>query len=127
MILISRGVHVFARPVPAFAWFDQFNSQSSRWRWCSSRPPAPTLPRTSARRNHITAGRSGASRRWTACKIYDLHLVSQTWQRDAREEHRLQVFWRPARARTIPSFCTLVITPAAGNGNNKSNTKAEAS
>jgi PhoPQ-activated pathogenicity-related protein len=51
------------------------------------------------------------------CTIYDLHLVSQTWQ-GMNWEHRLQIF-RPDRL-TYPRFCTLYNT--GGNGS-ESNTR----
>jgi PhoPQ-activated pathogenicity-related protein len=51
------------------------------------------------------------------CTIYDLHLVSQTWQ-GMTWEHRLQIF-RPEKL-TYPRFCTLYNT--GGNGS-ESNTR----
>jgi PhoPQ-activated pathogenicity-related protein len=44
--------------------------------------------------------------------VYDLHLVSQTWQ-GMNWEHRLQIF-RPARMRH-PEFCTLLNTGGSGS------------
>lgn len=49
------------------------------------------------------------------CKIYDLHLVSQTWQ-GITWEHRLQIF-RPAKL-DYPGFCTIYNTGGSGSDSN---------
>src|SRR5579872_3377152 len=49
------------------------------------------------------------------CKIYDLHLVSQTWQ-GLVWEHHLQIF-RPAKL-DHPEFCTLYNTGGSGSAAN---------
>ncbi len=51
--------------------------------------------------------------------VYDLHLVSQTWQ-GANWEHRLQVFFPDNVAH--PHFCTLLNT--GGNGSDREETLA---
>jgi PhoPQ-activated pathogenicity-related protein len=51
------------------------------------------------------------------CTIYDLHLVSQTWQ-GMEWEHRLQIF-RPDKL-IYPDFCALYNT---GGGGSESNTR----
>jgi PhoPQ-activated pathogenicity-related protein len=49
------------------------------------------------------------------CKIYDLHLVSQTWQ-GITWEHHLQIF-RPQKI-DYPDFCTLYNTGGSGSAGN---------
>lgn len=49
------------------------------------------------------------------CTIYDLHLVSQTWQ-GMNWEHRLQIF-RPAKL-AHPRFCALYNTGGSGSESN---------
>ena len=49
------------------------------------------------------------------CRVYDLHLVSQTWQ-GITWEHRLQIF-RPERMQH-PEFCALYNTGGSGSDAN---------